>query len=121
LGISRRRAETTRGKRETIEMNLPSFVHEQSDGVVLSIKLQPRAATNEIIGVAGSELRVKVTAPPVDAAANEALVRLLADKLDCHRNQVALVRGHTSRHKVVKILGMKGEVVVSRLHGREPR
>jgi len=97
------------------KMNLPSFLHEQADAVVLSIKLQPRAAANEVLGVFGNELRVKVTAPPVDAAANDALVRLLADKLDCPRNRVELVRGHTSRHKVVRILGMKAETLLSKL------
>jgi uncharacterized protein (TIGR00251 family) len=96
-------------------MNLPSFLNEQPDGVVLSIKLQPRASSNEIGQVLGNELRVKVTAPPVDAAANEALVRLLAAKLDCPRNRVDLLRGHTSRHKIVKILGMNGEAVLEKL------
>ena len=96
-------------------MNLASFLHEQPDGVVLSIKLQPRASANEIGAVLGNELRVRVTAPPVDAAANEALVRLLAEKLDCPRNRVELLRGQTSRHKLVKVLGMKGEAVLKKL------
>ena len=96
-------------------MNLPSFLREQLDGVLLSIKLQPRASANEIGGVLGGELRVKVTAAPVDAAANEALVRLLADKLGCSRNRVELVRGHTSRHKLVKILDMRGDAVLQKL------
>lgn len=108
-------SQNPRKEGETNEMGSPSFVHKQPDGVVLSIKLQPRAAANEIIGVLGSELRVKVTAPPVDAAANEALVRLLADKLNCPRNRVELVRGHTSRHKLVKIFGMKPEAILGKL------
>lgn len=99
----------------TGQMNLPSFLQDQPDGVVLSIKLQPRASANEIGEVLGTELRVKVTAPPVDSAANEALVRLLSDRLDCPRNRVTLLRGHTSRHKVVKIFGLKGEAVLQRL------
>lgn len=60
-------------------------------------------------------MRIKVTAPPVDAAANEALVRLLADKLDCPRNRVELIRGQTSRHKVVKLYGLTPETVLARL------
>ena len=63
----------------------------------------------------GNELRIKVMAPPVDAAANEALVRLLADRLDCPRNRVELVRGYTSRHKVVKLYGMAPEHVITKL------
>src|SRR5271166_5135020 len=96
-------------------MPLPSFLRVQSDGVLLSIKLQPRASANEIGEPLGNELRIKVTAPPVDAAANEALVRLLADALDCPRNQVELARGHTSRHKTVRLHGLSVEAVMAKL------
>lgn len=96
-------------------MTLPSFLSVQPDGVLLAVKLQPRASANEIGEPLGSELRIKVTAPPVDAAANEALVRLLADHLDCPRNRVELVRGHTSRHKLVKIYGASAEATAAKL------
>ena len=98
-------------------MNLPSFLRPQPDGVLIAIKLQPRASANQIGEALGDELRIKVTAAPVDAAANESLVRLLADTLDCPRNHVELVRGHTSRHKTVKIHGLSAELVASRLPG----
>ncbi len=100
---------------QKLTMSIPAFLRVQSDGVLLAIKLQPRASRNEIGEPLGAELRVKVTAPPVDAAANEALVRLLADTLDCPRNRVELVRGHTSRHKTVRLLGLSAEAVLSRL------
>jgi len=61
------------------------------------------------------ELRIKVTAPPVDAAANEALVQLLADELDCARGRVELIRGHKSRHKAVKLHGFAPEEVLKKL------
>ena len=79
------------------------------------MKLQLRASANEIGEALGSELRVKVTAPPVDAAANEALLRLLAQQLHCPRNRVDMVRGHTSRHKVIKLYGITPEEVVQKL------
>jgi uncharacterized protein (TIGR00251 family) len=100
-------------------MSTPNFLKSQSDGVLLSVKLQPRASRNEIGEPLGDELRIKVTAPPVDAAANEALVRLLADQLDCPRSQVALLRGQTSRHKSVKIYGLTAEQILEKL-GRTP-
>jgi hypothetical protein len=100
-------------------MALPSYVHTQPDGVLLSLKVQPRASSNAVIGPIGDELRVKVTAPPVDAAANEALVRFLAEHLGCPRNRVELVRGHTSRHKVVKIYGIPAEGIIARLEKGE--
>ena len=96
-------------------MALPLYLRVQDGGVCLSLKLQPRASTNEIGEPLGNELRVKVTAPPVDSAANEALVRFLAEKLDCARNCVELVRGQTSRHKVVKIHEMTAEDVLRKL------
>jgi len=97
-------------------MSMPNFLRAQSDGVLLSVKLQPRASANEIVppDVVGDELRIRVTAPPVDAAANEALVRLLAERLDCARSSIELVRGHKSRHKVVKLHGFKPEEVLKR-------
>ena len=94
---------------------IPAFLRVQADGLLLSVKLQPRASTNEIVGPLGAELRIKVTAPPVEAAANEALLRLLAETLACNRGQVELVRGHTSRHKVVKLHGLLPAAAVRRL------
>ena len=96
-------------------MTMPPFLRAQSDGVLLSVKLQPRASANEIGEALGAELRIKVTAPPVEAAANEALLKLLAQQLHCPRNRVDIVRGHTSRHKVIKFYGLAAEDVVSRL------
>jgi uncharacterized protein (TIGR00251 family) len=96
-------------------MSIPSFLRIQPDGVLLSVKLQPRASSNEIGEALGNELRVKVTAPPVDAAANEALVRLLAKTFDCPRSRVELVRGHTSRHKTVKLHGCSPDDLLVKL------
>jgi uncharacterized protein (TIGR00251 family) len=96
-------------------MATPNFLRAQPDGVLLSVKLQPRASANEIGGPLGAELRIKVTAPPVDAAANEALVALLARQLDCARGRVELVRGYKSRHKVVKLHGFAPAEVFQKL------
>ena len=94
---------------------LPAYVRVQPDGLWLAIKVQPRASVNEIGELLGNELRVKVTAPPVDSAANEAVLRLLAERLDCPRNQVELVRGNASRHKVIKLHGLSLDSVVAKL------
>ena len=95
--------------------NLPPYIRQQGETVVLAVKVQPRASRNQIGPVEGQELKVKVTAPPVDAAANEALVRLLADQLDCSRGAIRMLRGQTSRHKVLAISGLSAEVVAARL------
>lgn len=96
-------------------MSYPNFLRVQSDGVLLLVKLQPRASRNEIGEALGDELRIKVTAPPVDAAANEALIKLLADHFDCPRSQVVLTRGQTSRHKTIKLYGLKPEQIMEKL------
>ena len=96
-------------------MPMPTYLREQGGDVLLLVKLQPRASKNEIIGPLGDELRIKVTAPPVDAAANQALVELLAEKLDCPRGRVELIRGHTSRHKTILLHGFKPGDVLAKL------
>ena len=77
--------------------------------------LQPRASKNEIGDIVGNELKVKVTAAPVDSAANEAVVHLLAEALGCARGAVQLVRGATARHKQLRVVGMTPEEVAERL------
>ncbi len=92
-----------------------SFLREAPGGTLLSVKLQPRASKNEIGEPLGDELRIKVTAPPVDAAANQALVELLADTLNCSRSKVELIRGQTSRHKTVLLHGFKPDEVLQKI------
>ena len=67
---------------------MPPFIQERPEGVYLAIKVQPRASKNELAGALGNELKVKVTAPPVDSAANQALVEFLAEALHCSRSAV---------------------------------
>jgi hypothetical protein len=93
------------------------FLREQSGGVCLAIKLQPRATKNEVGEAMGSELKIRVTAPPVDSAANHALLEFLAEKLNCARGAVQLLRGHTSRHKIVFVQGLVAADVEQTLFG----
>ena len=98
-------------------MSLPAFIRAQPDGVLLSVKAQPRAAKNQIGAAQGNELKISITAPPVDAAANEALIDLLAEVLDCGRNRIEIVRGHKSRHKILKLHGFAAEDVLQKIGG----
>lgn len=91
------------------------FLKGRPNGVHLAVKLQPRAAKNEIGGPLGEELKIKVTAPPVEAAANQALLDLLAEKLGCARGAVQIIRGKTSRHKTIWIGGLGAEEVLRKL------
>ena len=90
-------------------------VHETADGVSFAVKVQPRASRNAIGQPLGNELRVKGTAPPVDNAANEALIKLFARHFDCSRSQIELIRGNAARHKVLKLQGIALETIIARL------
>ncbi len=92
-------------------MALPAFLKTAAQGVYLAVKLQPRASRTGFAGVLGEELRISVTSPPVDAAANQALVEFLARELKCSRVQIQIARGHTSRHKSLLITGIPADKI----------
>ncbi|MGA2245617.1 MAG: DUF167 domain-containing protein [Verrucomicrobiota bacterium] len=94
---------------------LPPFIASCPQGVRLAVRLQPRASVNEIGEALGNELKIKVTAPPVDAAANAALLELLAEKLRCAHGRIELVRGHTSRHKTILLHGFTPAAIAQTL------
>jgi len=71
----------------------------------VSVHVQPRASRSEIVGLHGAALKVRLHAPPVDGAANEALVMLLATRLGVPTRAVRIVAGGTSRAKTVEIDG----------------
>ena len=77
--------------------------------------MQPRAARTEIAGLRGAELRVRITAPPVDGAANDALIQFIAKALGLSRSDVILMTGERSRSKVVSARGISPEEAAHRL------
>ena len=85
------------------------------DAFMLQIRLTPRAARDQVIGWEGDLLRVRVTAPPVEGRANDALIKLLARALDVPANRLCLVRGHKQRNKVVAVEGLSEEEILARL------
>ena len=91
------------------------YLQPHKGGVLLAIRLQPRASRTEIGEIAGDEIKVKVTAPPVDSAANEALLRLLSETLDCPKSALLLLRGQTSRHKQVLVSGLSTDAIQQKL------
>lgn len=84
-------------------------------GTSIAIRLQPRASRNEVAGLHGTEVRIRLTAPPVDGAANEALIQFLAIRLGVARSELALVTGESSRSKVVSARGLTPSEVAARL------
>ena len=79
------------------------------------MRLQPGAARDDIVGWEGEELRVRVTAPPVEGKANRALIELLAKRLHVSKGSVSLVSGQTARSKLVAVEGLTEDEVHQRL------
>lgn len=77
----------------------------------LSVRVQPRASANEIVGLHGGALKVRLTAPPAEGAANRALVELLAGTFGIPVRAVTIVSGASSRTKVVELEGVTEERV----------
>jgi uncharacterized protein (TIGR00251 family) len=69
----------------------------------LHVRLQPRAQRDEIVGERDGRLVVRVTAPPVDGKANDALIRLIAKRAQIAPSRVRVVRGHSARNKTVRV------------------
>ena len=84
-------------------------------GVNLKVKVTPRASRSAIVGTSAGALLVRLSAPPVEGAANRALVEFLAEALGVRRSQVQLIRGATSRVKLIHIDGLSAEELRQRL------
>jgi uncharacterized protein (TIGR00251 family) len=80
--------------------------------------VQPRASRTEVVGLHGDALKIRVAAPPVDGAANEAIIRFFADRLGVPRSRVRLTKGASGRRKVVEIDGI-GVEALSKAFGAE--
>ena len=84
-------------------------------GVSINVRVQPKAASNQVAGYRGDSLRLRVTAPPEAGKANAAVVSLLAQRLGVARSRVRIVRGHASRDKLVAVDSLTPEEVRRRL------
>ena len=93
------------------------MVKTRSAGVeaMLAIRVQPGAQQNAVSGWIGDTVKLRVTAPPVEGAANIVCLTLLSELLNIPRSHLALIKGERSRNKVVRILGLSREQVYVRL------
>ena len=80
---------------------------ESRDGIVFKVQVVPRAPRSEIVGEHNGALRIRVAAAPVDGAANEELVRLLARALHVPRSAVEITAGHSGKLKTVRVAGLE--------------
>jgi uncharacterized protein (TIGR00251 family) len=84
----------------------PVWYDVRGADLLLHLRIQPRASRDGIEGVREGRLRVRVSTPPVDGAANERLIRILADVLEVPRGSIVLTRGAKSRDKDVLVHGV---------------
>ena len=82
------------------------MIHSTPQGVALDVRVIPRAKKTEVAGTRDGALLVRLNAPPVEGAANAALCRLVARRAGVPARRVSIVRGQTSRDKVVRVEGL---------------
>ena len=79
------------------------------------LRVYPNAARNEVMGVTDGVLQVRVSAPPVKGKANRELVSFLSRILDVGESRISIIKGHTSRNKVIAVGGLDREELLRRL------
>lgn len=82
-----------------------SYYQEKPDGLVVHVRVQPRASRSQLDGVVGDRLRLRLTAPPVEGEANQACVVFLAGLFGVSKSQVTLVAGQKAREKSLHVQG----------------
>ncbi len=87
-------------------------LHDGKKGAALAVRVTPRASKNEIIEIlSDGTVKVHLTAPPVEAKANEALEKFIADLLDVAPSRVEVVVGNTGRDKIVSVMDMDSDTL----------
>ncbi|CCQ89320.1 conserved hypothetical protein [Nitrospina gracilis 3/211] len=81
-------------------------IKKNDHGLTFSVTIQPRTSRNEIAGVHDGALKVRLTSPPVEGAANKACLKLLGKTLGMAPSKLSIVSGSTSRNKVIQVDGM---------------
>ena len=81
-------------------------IKEYKDGIQFSVIIQPRASTNKICGLQDKYLKIRLTSPPVDGAANKMCIKFLAKILSVSSSQIMIVSGQQGRKKIIRIEGM---------------
>ena len=96
---------------------MPEWLKPVDDGAIVSLHIQPRASKNEIIGEQGEALKVRLTSPPVEGAANKLCCEFVAKLCGVAKSDVSICSGEKSRQKRLLILGVTTEIVQLALEG----
>ncbi|NVM22789.1 MAG: YggU family protein [Desulfobacterales bacterium] len=94
------------------------WIKETPEGIIFKAAIQPRGSRNEIAGLKGDALKIRLTAPPVEGAANKMCIEFLAKSLKVRKSDVEIVRGRSSRTKHLLVRSATRERVESLLKGK---
>ncbi len=90
-------------------------ITEANGSVTFAVRVVPRSSRSQIAGVEGGALKIKLTAPPVDGAANAALIEFVAEWLGVRRSAVSIISGDKARNKLVRVNGVTRAQVLERV------
>jgi uncharacterized protein (TIGR00251 family) len=99
-----------------VDLTKGKFTLGRADaGAAIVVTVTPRAGKDEIVGMQGDVIKIRLAAPPAESAANAALVEFLARCLGVRPNAVEIVAGHSMRQKLVSIIGLSPAEVTAKL------
>ena len=92
-----------------------SWIRELSEGLLISINVQPRSSKTEIIGIHQNSLKIKLTSPPIEGAANSLLIKFISKELGIAKSNIVLKSGEKSRKKKLTVKGCSKEEAIQKL------
>jgi uncharacterized protein (TIGR00251 family) len=94
-------------------------LHDGKKGSALAVRVTPRSSRNEIAGIMkDGTIKIRLTAPPVEGKANQALIEFLAEVLEVPRSKIEIVAGIKGREKLVSIIELDAETTQARILGK---
>ena len=97
------------------------WYREDPDGITFSVRVVPRSSRNELVGLYDGALKIRLTASPVEGAANQELLKFLASKLRVPRSAVTVISGAHSKSKLIRIASASAAARVVAQFGKEER
>ena len=91
------------------------WIREVQEGVIFKVSVQPRSSRNEIAGLQDDAVKIRLTAPPIEGAANKMCIEFLAKSLKVRKSDVEIIRGQSSRTKKVLVRSVNRDKIASLL------
>ena len=90
-------------------------VHESAEGVTFTVKVQPNARRNAVVGELGDALKISLSAPPLDGRANQACIEFFSQALRVPKSAVSVLSGRSNRRKLIRVTGITAPQLRERL------